>query len=172
MIWVDYCILAVFILSIIVGTLRGFTREVLGLATWLFALLLAWLMAHTVADSLQRQITDPALRLACAYALLFLGGLLVGALITYFAAEIIQNTFLGPIDRMLGGGFGLIRAVLFIAAFVLIASTMGATKDRWWHESALIGGFEWLAEGLSTVVPDRWLEMLRPDPKSSSQQSS
>jgi membrane protein required for colicin V production len=173
MIWVDYCILAVFILSVIVGTLRGFTREVLGLATWAFALLISWLMGTTVADGLQQQIADPGLRLACAYAMLFLGGLLIGALITYFAAEIIQNTFLGPIDRVLGGGFGVIRAALFVAAFVLIAGTMGAQKDRWWHESMLIGKFEWLARGLSTIVPDRWLEMLEPGTKSSpSQQSS
>lgn len=169
MIWVDYCILAVFILSVIVGLLRGFTREVLGFATWIFAIALAWLFGHAAADALQQKIAEPALRLFCAYALLFLSGLLIGSLVTYFVSEAVQDTFLGLTDRMLGGGYGLLRAAVFIAAFVLVAGQMGAQQERWWQQSLLIGKFEWLANGLGTLVPERWLEGLRPDPISTPQ---
>lgn len=168
MIWVDYCILIVFILSVIIGLLRGFTREVLGLGTWLLAFGLAWLFGGVVADMLQRQIGDPAIRLGCAYALLFLGGLLVGSLVTTIVSEIVKHTALAPPDRIMGAGFGLIRAALFVAAFVLVAATMGAAKDRWWQQSLFVGKFEWLAQGLGTLVPERWLQALRPDPTSSS----
>lgn len=169
MIWVDYCILAVFILSAVIGLLRGFIREVLGLATWLFALLLAWLFGHTLADVLAAKISNPALRMGCAYLLLFLGGLLVGALITHFVSEAVKDSFLSLPNRMTGGGFGLARAAVLTAAFVLVAGQMGAAKEPWWQQSLLIDKFEWLANGLGTLVPERWLEVLRPDPTSTTQ---
>jgi membrane protein required for colicin V production len=164
MIWVDYCILAVFILSIVIGLLRGFTKEILGLGTWIFALLLAWLLGNTVAGMLAEKISNPALRLGCAYLLLFLGGLLVGALVTHFVSEAVKDSFLSLPNRMVGGGYGLARAAVLTAAFVLVASQMGAEKEPWWQQSLLIDKFEWLAEGLATLVPERWLEVLRPDP--------
>jgi membrane protein required for colicin V production len=169
MIWVDYCILAVFILSVAIGLLRGFTREVLGLATWLFAFLLAWLLGHTLADALAGKIANPALRLGCAYLLLFLGGLLVGALVTHFVSEAVKDSFLSLPNRMVGGGYGLARAVVLTAGFVLLAGQMGAKAEPWWQQSLLIDKFEWLADGLGTLVPERWLEVLRPDPHTSLQ---
>jgi membrane protein required for colicin V production len=172
MIWVDYCIIAVFILSVAVGLLRGFTREALGLATWIFALGLSWLFGKVGAGMLEQQIADPAIRLGCAYALLFLGGLLVGSLVTAIVSEVVKHTFLVGPDRMLGAGFGLVRAVVFVAAFVLVAATMGAAQDRWWQQSVFVGKFEWLARGLGTLVPERWLEALRADPTSSQTQQS
>lgn len=172
MIWVDYCILAVFVLSAVVGLLRGFTREVLGLGTWVLAILAAWALAPMVSTLLAKQIADPAVRLGCAYALLFLGGLLVGSLITTLLSELIKNTFLSGPDRMLGAGFGLLRATVFVAVFVLIASNLGAQQDRWWQQSRLVGKFEWLARGIGNVIPERWLEPLRRDPSSSQTQQS
>ncbi|MDM4771072.1 CvpA family protein [Solimonas sp. SE-A11] len=169
MIWVDYCIFAVFILSVAIGLLRGFTREVLGLATWLFALLLAWLLGHTLADALAGKISNPALRLGCAYLLLFLGGLLVGALVTHFVSEAVKDSFLSLPNRMVGGGYGLARAAVLTAGFVLVAGQMGAKTESWWQQSLLIGKFEWLADGLATLVPERWLEVLRPDPTTTTQ---
>ncbi|HSW12461.1 MAG TPA: CvpA family protein [Solimonas sp.] len=164
MIWVDYCILAVFILSLIVGLMRGFTREVLGFATWIFAFGLAWLFGRSLASGLEGQISQPALRLVAAYVMLFLGGLLAGSLITYFMSEAIKESFLSLSDRALGGGFGMLRAALLVVILVLVGTQMGAQKQRWWSESLLIGSFQWLADGLASVLPERWLEALRPEP--------
>lgn len=169
MIWVDYCILAVFILSVVIGLLRGFSREILGLGTWIFAILLAWLFGHAFAGALETKISNPALRLGCAYVLLFMAGLLIGALVTHFVSEAIRDSFLSLPNRMLGGGFGLVRAAVLVAAFILVAGQMGAAREAWWQQSLLIDKFEWLAKGLGTLVPERWLEVLRPDPINPSQ---
>lgn len=164
MIWVDYCILTVFLLSLVVGLFRGFTREVLGFATWILAFALAWLFGRHLAVALEPQIATPALRLACAYILLFLGALLVGSLITYFVSEAIKESFLSLSDRAMGGGFGLLRAALLTVVVVLVGTQLGAHKQRWWNESLFIGKFQWLADGLAAVLPERWLEALRPAP--------
>lgn len=164
MIWVDYCILAVFVLSTLIGILRGFARESLGLATWVLAFFLAWLFGADLAMTLDDKILNPALRLATGYALVFLGTLLTGSIVTYFVGEAIRASGFGPTDRTLGGGLGLVRGVVIVAAFILVARTMGAEKDRWWQDSLLVKRFEWLADGLKTLVPDAWLERLAPEP--------
>ncbi|TXI08854.1 MAG: hypothetical protein E6Q76_06660 [Rhizobium sp.] len=50
MIWVDWCIVAVFLISILVGLLRGFAREILNVLTWVLAFGLAWLFGDMVAN--------------------------------------------------------------------------------------------------------------------------
>jgi len=164
MIWVDYCILTVFLLSLVVGLFRGFTREVLGFATWILAFAVAWLFGRNLAALLEQQIAQPNLRLVCAYVMLFLGGLLVGSLVTYFVSEAIKESFLSLSDRAMGGGFGLLRAALLTVVVVLVGTQMGAPKQRWWNESLFIGKFQWLADSLAAVLPERWLEALRPEP--------
>jgi membrane protein required for colicin V production len=164
MIWVDYCILAVFAVSALIGILRGFTREFLGVLTWLFAVWLAWAFADDYAPRLAGRIEAPELRLFCAMAALFLVGLFVAALITTILSLIVRNSLLSGTDRTLGGGFGLVRALLMVATFVLVADTMGARQERWWQDSALLGQFDWLAQGLHAIVPQSWLDLLRPVP--------
>lgn len=172
MIWVDYCIIAVFLISVVIGVARGFVRETLGIATWVLAFWLALAFADEAAAALDQKISDPALRLAASYAVLFLGGLLVGAITTWFVCELVDNSSFRRMDRTLGGGFGLIRAALLAAAFVLVADTMGARQDAWWQQSTLVRHFEWLARGLQSIVPVGWLEKLRPAPTSEAQPSS
>ncbi|HUS24543.1 MAG TPA: CvpA family protein [Candidatus Binatia bacterium] len=172
MIWVDYCIIAVFLISVVIGIARGFVREVLGIGTWVLAVWLAWAFSDEAALALEHKISDPALRLAASYAVLFLGGLLVGAITTWFVCELVDNSSFRRTDRTLGGGFGLVRASLLAAAFVLVADTMGARQDAWWQESVFVTRLEWLAQGLKSVVPAGWLEKLKPAPIPEGQPSS
>lgn len=162
MIWVDYCILAVFAVSALIGILRGFTREFLGVLTWLFAIWLAWAFADDYAPRLEGRIDQPALRLFCAMAGLFLAGLLVTSLITTIVANLVRNSILSGADRTLGAGFGLVRALLLIATFVVVADQMGARQEGWWQQSALLGQFDALAQGLHAIVPPSWLDLLKP----------
>jgi membrane protein required for colicin V production len=171
MIWVDYCILAVFAISILIGVLRGFTREILGILTWVFAVWLAWAFADALAPSLAERIAAPELRLFCAGAALFLGGLFIAALLTHLAALAVRASLLSSSDRTLGAGFGLIRALVLVTVFVLVAGTMGAAEERWWRDSLLLKVFEWPARVLGSTVPGAWLEALKPAPTPAPQPS-
>lgn len=162
MIWIDYCLLVVFIASILVGVWRGFTREVLSLATWIVAFIAAWLLSGPVAARLESQLGDPALRDAAASALVFLLALFIGAVVTHFIVIAVRDSRFSPADRTMGGGLGLVRAVIAISLFVLVAGRMGAGENRWWRESVFIDRFAPLARGAETVIPARWLELLKP----------
>lgn len=165
MIWVDWCIVAVFLISILVGLLRGFAREILNVLTWVLAFGLAWLLGEFVAGLLTNHISNPQIRAVSAYAALFVAGLLIGALLTHLLTEWIRGSFLDGIDRTLGGAIGFVRALLFTCFFLAIAGTMGAKQDRWWTQSVFIPHIEWLAEDLKLIIPERWLERLKPAPE-------
>lgn len=161
MIWVDYCIVGLLLVSTIVGVIRGFAREALGLLTWVLAIWLAVAFAAVVAVKLGPYISVPSVRIASAYAILFLGGLLIGGIITALIVRVLRASALSSTDRTLGGGFGLIRGAVLVALFILIAGTTPARHDPWWQKSLLLGQFQWLADGLRVLIPPRWIDQLQ-----------
>lgn len=171
MIWVDWCILAVMLISILFGIFRGFSREILNLLTWALAFLLAWLLGPWVANLLHDLIAQAAVRSAVAHAGLFMTGLLIGSLITHFFTDWVRNSVLNDMDRTLGGGFGFLRGLLVVSAFMLVAGTLGANKDRWWQHSLLLPHMEWLADGLGYLTPESWLQKLKSGESTGSIQS-
>lgn len=160
--WLDYVILATLLLSTLVGVIRGVTRELLGLATWVFAFVMAFFFADPAAAALGRFIDDPALRVLAAYAGVFLGVLAIGAVLTSLLASWIRETRLSAADRTLGGGFGLVRAVLLVGAAVLLVGLAEAEDSGWWQASALVEHFDVVRRGLESVLPEAWLDALRP----------
>jgi membrane protein required for colicin V production len=163
--WADYGILAIVILSILIGLLRGFTREIFGLGTWILAILLAVLFGAEVAQALQSHVATPLVRVGLAYGGLFLAGLLIGGILTALLVSRIRQSRFSSVDRTLGTGLGLVRGVLVVGLVVLLARTVDVSKEAWWNESALIGPWTVVADGLDTLIPDSWLEPLKPDPK-------
>lgn len=171
MTWVDYCILAVTLLSFVIGLLRGFTREVLSLLTWIFAFAGAVLLGDAAQQLLIDQISDAALRAAVASGAVFLVVLLLGAIVTHLIAQAVRESRFSAPDRTLGGGVGLLRAAAISIIFVLIAGRLGASEDRWWQQSLIVPHLTGLARGAETLVPERWLQLLTR-PASSSTSSS
>lgn len=162
MIWVDWVLLAAFAVSILIGVLRGFTREVLGLASWILAIGASLLLAPTAAGWLEAHIETPSLRIAAAYGLVFLGGLLAGAVVTAVVSLLVRKSPLSGVDRMVGGGFGVVRGVLLAAVVVALLGLTPARQDPWWKESVLIGQLEWLADGFRKMLPPDWQQKLTP----------
>ena len=69
--WVDGVLLAVLVLSVLLGIWRGLVYEVLSVAGWVVAFLMAQAYASTVGEWLPMAQFSPALRLAVGFALVF-----------------------------------------------------------------------------------------------------
>lgn len=162
MTWVDYSILGIFVVSMLLGVWRGLTREVLSLLTWIAAFVVAWMFHRPAAAMIAPYIPDPVLGMAAACAGVFLLALLVGALLTHLLVSLVRESGFSPADRTLGGGLGMVRAVVIVSLFVLIGGRMGAAEAGWWQSSTLIGQFEPLAQGFANVLPESWLDMIKP----------
>src|SRR4051812_39152195 len=132
MIWVDWFLIGTLAVSILIGVIRGFTREVLGLATWIVAVIAALVLAPYAATQLEHQIHTPSLRIAAAYALVFFLGLVLGGVITSIVASLVRKSPLSGVDRIVGGGFGVMRGLLLAVVLVWLAGLTPARQDPWW----------------------------------------
>ena len=130
--WIDWTLLAVLAASVVVGFVRGFVFECLSLAGWVVAWFAAQWAAPDLAPRLPVGAPGSALNLAAALALCFLGALVVWGLLAKLIRMLIHATPLSLLDRLLGGGFGVLRgAVLLLAVTAVVALTPAAQSPSW-----------------------------------------
>jgi membrane protein required for colicin V production len=152
--WVDWALLAVLVASVVVGLWRGLVFEVLSLAGWVVAFIAAQAFAPGVAAVLPIGVPGSALNHGDAFALTFLLALIVWALGSRLLRLIIHATPLQPVDRMLGGVFGLARGAVLLLAVATVVMLSPAQRSSAWQQSR---GAAWLAtalQGLKPVLPE------------------
>tara|TARA_R110000868_G_scaffold29118_26_gene108588 strand:+ start:1745 stop:2260 length:516 start_codon:yes stop_codon:yes gene_type:complete len=124
--------------SAILGLLRGFVLETLSLMAWVLAIFCIRLFHASVADLLTPFVGTASGAAILALALVFGVTFGVGKMIAHAIGRRTRQSVLGPVDRVLGGGFGavkgLIGATLAFLAFSLVYDTMygsGARRPDW-----------------------------------------
>jgi|694.fasta_scaffold26137_2 membrane protein required for colicin V production len=133
----DYAVLTVIAASVLLGLWRGVVSEILALAAWMVAFLVARAQGSQVADWLTGQIAEPGMRLAAAYVLIFVGVLLVFAIARMIISLMLKAVGLGLLDRLLGAAFGVLRGVLVVWVAVLVAGMTPLPKADWWRDAML-----------------------------------
>ena len=157
----DWVLVSALLISILIGVIRGFTREVLGLASWLVALAAALILAPAVAPMLEGKISVPSLRIAASYAIVFVVGLVIGGIVTAIVSSLVRKSPLSGVDRMVGGGFGAVRGVLIAVMMVWLVGMTPARQDPWWGQSLFVGRLEWLAQAFDKAMPADWANRLK-----------
>jgi membrane protein required for colicin V production len=145
---VDWIIAAVVLVSVLVGLLRGVTREIVSLAGWVLGLVLAFFFAEQVGATLP--VEPPELRTVIGAVLILAGVLVLAALLGAVLRALLAAVKLSALDRLLGGLFGLARAALVLGVAVLLASGTPMPKAGWWKESLLL---PWLEAGVAFATP-------------------
>ncbi|MES9881015.1 MAG: CvpA family protein, partial [Sedimenticola sp.] len=152
MIWIDYGIIGVIVLSSLISLVRGFVKEALSLAVWVLAFWVAWMFFRDLALHLE-WINLPSVRLIAAFALIFVATLIVGGMVNFLMCQLVEKTGLSGTDRLIGALFGAARGALLIAILVLMAGLTPFPNDPWWQESQLIAHFQELAIWLRGLLP-------------------
>ena len=143
---IDYIIIGIIAFSIIVSLLRGFVREVLSLSSWVVAFIVASQFYPSLAAYLT-QIDSLYIRNGTAIGILFVLTLIVGAIVNFVIAQLVDKTGLTGTDRVLGAAFGLLRGVLIVAAVLFFLDTFtNFEQTEWWKESKLIPHFGFIIE--------------------------
>lgn len=153
MIWVDYGILIIVVLSALISVMRGFVREALSLAAWVAAFWVAFGFHQHLASLFIGHIEAPSIRLISAFALLFVVTLVLCAIINNLVAKLVEKTGLSGTDRMLGVIFGIARGAVVVAILVLMAGLTPLPDDSWWKESIFIVHFQSMAIWLRDFLP-------------------
>ena len=162
--WPDYAILAVVAISVLVGVLRGFIKEVFSLLVWAAAFLVAYQFGGDVAAMMEDAVSLPSARSAMGFTGLFVAVLLVGGLLNYLLGRLVESTGLSGTDRLLGGAFGAARGLGLVVAVLLVAGFTPIPADPWWQESRSIARLMPLVEWAASWLPEPISEHLDFEP--------
>ena len=106
-----------------------------------------------MAELFGKSIKDPTLRLLAAFIVLFVLSLVVGAIVNFFASQLVQKTGMTGIDRTIGGVFGFLRGILLVTIIVMMLGLTTLPRESWWDQSFFMFRFEAVATWLKDLLP-------------------
>jgi membrane protein required for colicin V production len=160
----DVLIVLVLVGSTLIGLLRGFIREAVSLVFWIAAVWAAWKFGTVVEPHLGGLLAYPSVapwvaRLIVLTLILLLGWL-VGMVLSYF----LRSMGLGPVDRVIGLLFGLVRGILLVGLLVIGGELLQLNSQDFWVQSKLIPFGETVGDWLRAMVGERgdpWAKLER-----------
>lgn len=117
--FIDYAIFLVLAISSILSTLRGMTREALGLAGWALSILMARLIAPILEDPIANIVPNEDLVSGIAWTIPFIITVILWFVLASLISPGLKKAGLGALDRWLGVVFGFVRGVFMITAIYI-----------------------------------------------------
>ena len=118
--WLDIVLGSIIGLSVITGFNRGLVRIGIGfaavitgflLSSWNYGIAAPWFLPYVSS----RSIAD-----LLGFLTIFLGIIILGAVVASLIGRILKLTGLSWLDRLLGGAFGVVRGLLICVIVVMI----------------------------------------------------
>ena len=98
----DWIFVAVLVVSLVVGAWRGLVYELLSVANWIAAFVLAQWFAPDVAQWLPLAGASEVVRYAVGFVAVFVASLFAGGLLAFLIRKLVAAVGLRPVDRVLG----------------------------------------------------------------------
>ena len=121
----DLVILIFTAFLLIKGVWKGFVKEVAGIIAVVLAVFISFRFHKDTAGYLVSFIDDKYATVS-AYLMLFLAVYLAVMMFGNLLDKVLKSVFLGGVNRILGGVFGLLKSVLWLT---LITFAYSAIKD-------------------------------------------
>lgn len=110
----DYIVLLIVGTAAIGGFLRGLVQEVLSLAAWFLAIFAIRMLHSPTTELLGEYIGQGTGTAILAFILLLLIPYLAMTVIAKSVGSASRKSVLGPVDRVLGLGFGMLKGFLVV----------------------------------------------------------
>jgi membrane protein required for colicin V production len=152
----DGILAVVVLISAVLAMIRGFTREVFSIASWIAAAAAAYFLWGDVKPYVQNYIEDENLALGVTIAGIFFITLLVVSIITMRISDFVLDSKAGPLDRTLGFLFGAARGILLVIIAVLFLNFFIAPdrQPQWIAEAQTKPWLDSLGQDLMNKLPD------------------
>jgi membrane protein required for colicin V production len=126
----DLILFVVAILSGLLAMVRGMTREVLSIASWVAAAFAALYAFNSYREFARAQIEPDALADIALVAGTFLIVLILVSFITMKISDFILDSRVGAIDRTLGFAFGAFRGLVLVVVGYLFFSWLVPVQSQ------------------------------------------
>lgn len=151
----DLIIVALVLLSLAIGFMRGFCNEVFTIFGWIAAIVATIYFTPVLTPFGMKFIEKEWLAKLATASVIFLVTLGVCSALSYFATKTLHASKLGIVDRSLGFGFGLLRAVVLLGLGYSLFSYVFKEDNRpeWVEKSRSHPFLEASADWIRVVLP-------------------
>ena len=152
----DGILIFVVLVSAVLAMIRGFTREVFSIGSWVAAAAVTYFFWDDVLPYTQRYVEDERVALGITVAGIFFITLLVVSLITMRISDFVLDSRAGPLDRTLGFLFGAARGLILVVIAVLFLNFFMAPDRQpvWIAEAKSKPWLDTLGSDLMNRLPD------------------
>ena len=133
---IDGVVALVIVLSALLAYSRGFVREVMAIAGWIAAAVVAFIFSPKVEPLIKEVpvlgdfIADSCeLSIIVSFAAVFAVALIVVSFFTPLFSSLVQRSALGGVDQGIGFLFGVARGILLIAVAFFIYDTVMTSQS-------------------------------------------
>jgi len=157
----DWVLLGVLLASMLLGFWRGLVYEVLSLVGWVAAFVVAqWLAPDLVVWLPMIQGAPESVQYAVAFVVVFVVTVFVAGFVSWLIKKLVETVGLRPVDRTLGGVFGLARGVVLLLALTVVLQLTGVARDAWWASAQGPAWLQVILTGLKPLLPQNFVEFL------------
>ncbi|MDW6021252.1 CvpA family protein [Mesorhizobium sp. BAC0120] len=143
------------LVSAMLAMVRGFSREILSIASWAAAAAAAFFFYPKVVPYVQPYIDSEKIQMVAAAGAIFVIALIVVTLITMRIADFIIDSRVGALDRALGFLYGAARGILVVAVGLLFFDWLvGAHPPAWITEAKSRPFLEEIGAKIQSFLPD------------------
>ena len=152
----DGVVIAVVFISAVLAMFRGFVREVLSIAAWVAAAVLAYMFYEQALPYVSEYVDNRTIAVGISAAGIFLVSLIVVSLITMKISDFVMDSPVGAVDRLVGFVFGAARGLLLVVVAVIFFNWLVAEQDRpaWVTTAASYPKLSELGDELLAMIPD------------------
>jgi membrane protein required for colicin V production len=152
----DIIVIVIVGVAAVGGFMRGLVQEVLSLASWVFAALAVHFLHPALTPAISNFLNSDRITPVFAFVLLLLIPYAAMKLIAGNISEASDGAILGPVDRVLGFGFGAVKGAL-IAVFAFSVLALG--YDEAW---GFKGRPDWITTARTYSAADAFSRQLVP----------
>ena len=143
------------LVSAMLAMVRGFSREVLSIVSWVAAAVAAFFFYKPVLPYVQPYVDNDKIAMAAAAGVVFIIALIVVSVITMKLADWIIDSRIGALDRTLGFLYGAARGILVVAVALLFFNWLaGAKAPAWVTEAKSRPLLEQIGAKLESLLPE------------------
>ncbi|MFS8144525.1 CvpA family protein [Rhizobium sp. BR 249] len=158
----DGIVIGVVLFSAVLAMVRGFSREILSIASWGGSAAAAYYLYPYLLPYAKKYTDDDRIAIIGSAAVVFLIALIVISFITMKIADFIIDSRIGALDRTLGFLFGAARGVLLLVVAVAFWNWLVDADHRpaWVNEAKSKPFLDSMVVKLKSVLPEQIAEAI------------
>ena len=152
----DFIAILILAVSALIGFVRGATREVMTVLAFILAVLISLFALRFTGPIFRNSIENGWVANALAILIVFVAAFILIRVIGAALTRRLHTTHaLGTLDRLVGVGFGVVRALVLLGVFYMVfnAATPPERVPPWIKDAALYPVASFSAKALMALAP-------------------